>query len=103
MVEDQPTDGRKTSDRIRARIQAAGARFHANDSIAEFIEPGEVDDLMGEVAEGMERILSSLVIDTDNDHNTRDTAKRVAKMYFCLLYTSPSPRDQRGSRMPSSA
>ena len=21
----------------------------------------------------------------------------------CLLYTSPSPRDQRGSRMPSSA
>ena len=23
--------------------------------------------------------------------------------YFCLLYTSPSPRDQRGARMPSSA
>ena len=23
--------------------------------------------------------------------------------YTCLLYTSPSPRDQRGSRMPSSA
>ena len=23
--------------------------------------------------------------------------------YACLLYTSPSPRDQRGSRMPSSA
>ena len=29
----------------------------------------------------------------------------VAKLqaYTCLLYTSPSPRDQRGSRMPSSA
>ena len=25
------------------------------------------------------------------------------KAAFCLLYTSPSPRDQRGSRMPSSA
>ena len=25
------------------------------------------------------------------------------KNYNCLLYTSPSPRDQRGSRMPSSA
>ena len=24
-------------------------------------------------------------------------------IYTCLLYTSPSPRDQRGSRMPSSA
>ena len=28
---------------------------------------------------------------------------RVAVMYFCLLYTSPSPRDMRRSRMPSSA
>ena len=25
------------------------------------------------------------------------------RQFFCLLYTSPSPRDQRGSRMPSSA
>jgi len=31
--------------------------------------------------------------------------ERYKKPYgwFCLLYTSPSPRDQRGSRMPSSA
>ena len=28
---------------------------------------------------------------------------RIASVEFCLLYTSPSPRDQRGSRMPSSA
>ena len=27
----------------------------------------------------------------------------VGGLYGCLLYTSPSPRDQRGSRMPSSA
>ena len=25
----------------------------------------------------------------------------IAQFYLCLLYTSPSPRDQRGSRMPS--
>ena len=31
-----------------------------------------------------------------NLHNAR-------KAHTCLLYTSPSPRDQRGSRMPSSA
>ena len=30
-------------------------------------------------------------------------ASDVALIFFCLLYTSPSPRDQRGSRMPSSA
>ena len=27
----------------------------------------------------------------------------IAYIHFCLLYTSPSPREQRGSRMPSSA
>ena len=36
-----------------------------------------------------------------------DTAKMAEKAIIaeqaCLLYTSPSPRDQRGSRMPSSA
>ena len=31
------------------------------------------------------------------------TAKLQSEEYSCLLYTSPSPRDQRGSRMPSSA
>ena len=29
--------------------------------------------------------------------------KEAYEAYSCLLYTSPSPRDQRGSRMPSSA
>ena len=32
--------------------------------------------------------------------NVKPVSKRC---YICLLYTSPSPRDQRGSRMPSSA
>ena len=32
-----------------------------------------------------------------------DTILEVAQYKDCLLYTSPSPRDQRGSRMPSSA
>ena len=33
-----------------------------------------------------------------------DQILKIIKLYKnCLLYTSPSPRDQRGSRMPSSA
>ena len=32
-----------------------------------------------------------------------DGAKNPQNRQICLLYTSPSPRDQRGSRMPSSA
>ena len=31
------------------------------------------------------------------------TEVRIGDNNVCLLYTSPSPRDQRGSRMPSSA
>ena len=31
------------------------------------------------------------------------TVTQQTKLRSCLLYTSPSPRDQRGSRMPSSA
>ncbi len=70
------------ANRIRLRIEQAGKRYHANDNIAEFIEPGELDQLLDEVASGMRDVLRSLVIDTSNDHNTQDTARRVAKMYL---------------------
>ena len=76
----------KTSDRIRARLQAAGHRYRANDNIAEFVEPGEIDALTDEVAERVTALLQSLVIDTENDHNTRETGLRVARMYLSELF-----------------
>lgn len=82
------------SDKIRERIQAAGKRFHANDSIADFIEPGELDALQEEVAGKMQAVLESLVIDTEHDHNTRETGKRVAKMYLNEVFNGryvPAP------------
>ena len=83
------------SARVRARIQRAGRRFHANDNIAAFIEPGELAALQEEVAGKLKGVLESLVIDTDSDHNTRDTARRVAKMYlnevFHGRYVAPPP------------
>ncbi len=66
---------------IRRRIEAQKARFHANDNIAQFIQPGELESLIDEVAEQMQGVLESLVIDTENDHNTKNTSRRVAKMY----------------------
>jgi GTP cyclohydrolase I len=74
------------SDRIRKRLQAAQRRFHANDSIAEFIEPGEAALLQDEVEGKVLDLLQSLVIDTDSDHNTRDTARRVARMYLTEVF-----------------
>jgi GTP cyclohydrolase I len=70
------------SARIRDRLRRAGTRFHANDDISGFIEPGELNLLLDEVADKMSSVLESLVIDTENDHNTRGTARRIAKMYL---------------------
>ena len=76
-----PTD-EPVSARVRRRLVQARKRFHANDNISAFIEPGEMDALLDEVAGKFREVLASLVIDTDSDHNTRDTARRVAKMYI---------------------
>jgi len=70
------------SEKIRTRLRAAGQRFHANDSIADHIEPGELPQLQDEVEQKVLAVLQSLVIDTDGDHNTRGTARRIARMYL---------------------
>jgi GTP cyclohydrolase I len=87
-------EGVPLSQVIRKRIQAKKARFHANDNIAQFIEPGEIDGLIDEVAGKLQGVLESLVIDTQSDHNTRGTAYRVAKMYVNEVFTgryTPQP------------
>lgn len=70
------------SVKIRERLAAAKKRFNANDNIAQFIEPGELEKLLDEVEVKMKGVLSSMVIDTETDHNTQNTARRVAKMYL---------------------
>jgi GTP cyclohydrolase IA len=74
------------SDRIRQRLKRSGRRFHANDNIADAIEPGEMEQLVDEVAARMQGVLESLVIDTHSDHNTQGTARRVAKMYLTEIF-----------------
>jgi len=81
------------STTIRERILRAKQRFHANDNIAAFIEPGDMERLLEEVAGKMQGVLQSLVIDTESDHNTQDTARRVAKMYLTEVF--------RGRYMPA--
>ena len=62
---------------IRNRLKTARKRFHANDNISDFIEPGELALLLDEVEGKMKGVLESLVIDTVSDHNTNDTARRT--------------------------
>jgi GTP cyclohydrolase I len=70
------------SVRIRQRLDAAGIPYLANDNIAEQLLDGELDQLEIEVAGKVRELLRSLVIDIDNDHNTEETAERVARMYL---------------------
>ena len=86
MTQSDVDEGTPVSVKIRERILAARKRFHANDNIADFIEPGELDRLLDEVQSKMQGVLTSLVIDTDNDHNTGQTARRVAKMYLTEVF-----------------
>ncbi len=81
MSKSSADQGVPVSVKIRERVLASKQRFHANDNIAEFIQPGELEALLDEVEDKMKGVLASLVIDTDNDHNTNETAKRLAKMY----------------------
>jgi GTP cyclohydrolase I len=82
MSESEHDKGTPVSVVIRNRLKASRKRFHANDNIADFIQPGELALLLDEVEAKMKGVLESLVIDTRADHNTNDTARRVAKMYL---------------------
>jgi GTP cyclohydrolase I len=80
---------------VRARLIAAGQEFRCNQNISGFISEAERALLVEEVTEKMEAVLRSLVIDIDNDHNTNDTARRVAKMYVNETYSGrfvPAPK-----------
>ena len=72
----------KVSEEIQKRIKKAGGRAWANDNISEFIEDGEKQKLIDEAVPAFENVLQSLVIDTETDPNSKDTARRMAKMYI---------------------
>ncbi len=80
-MSDDVNQGTPVSVKIRERLLQARKRFHSNDNIADFVQPGELEALLDEVEHKMRGVLDSLVIDTEHDHNTADTARRVAKMY----------------------
>ena len=82
------------SNRIRQRLTEASSRFYANDSIADFIEPGELEAFQLEVQSKLQQVLETLVIDTRRDHNTQGTAGRVARMFITEVFRgrySPMP------------
>jgi len=78
--------GVPVSVKIREKLKASNKRFHANDNIAEFLDPGDLEKMLDEVEIKFKTVLDSLVIDTENDHNTSKTARRVAKMFLTEVF-----------------
>lgn len=72
---------------IDSRKQATIKRWHSNDNISDFLtDTPDLIHIQNEVEFHFQKILDALVIDTEHDHNTQNTAKRVAKMYVREIF-----------------
>jgi GTP cyclohydrolase I len=69
-------------DTIKQRLVDNNVRYWANDNIADYIEEGEKQQLIDEAVPAFENMLQHLLIDTETDPNSIDTARRMAKMYI---------------------
>ena len=70
------------SDAIRARMKRDNKRFWAGDNISDYLVDSDKENLINEATEAFELVLDRLLIDRENDPNSRGTARRLAKMYF---------------------
>lgn len=71
----------RASDFRLQAMQAAGVRAYANDNLSGYLKAPDLELVEDDVIDAVRHLMSALLIDTGNDHNTRDTAARVAKMY----------------------
>jgi len=67
---------------LRERMQDNGKRFWAGDNISDYLHESDKQHLINEATVAFEGVLDALLIDRENDPNSRGTARRLAKMYF---------------------
>jgi GTP cyclohydrolase I len=72
----------KTSQVVRERLRKNGVRFFSNDNISDHISEFELQEIQNELKYKFQDVLDTLIIDTENDPNSHDTANRLAKMYI---------------------
>jgi len=69
-------------DAIRFKMQRDNKRFWAGDNISDYLHKGDIEKLIDEATPAFELVLDRLLIDRENDPNSKGTARRLAKMYF---------------------
>ncbi len=100
MAEDRH-DQTPVAAKVRKRLEDAGRRYFANDNIADLLEPGDLEGLHEEAEAAVRTLLDSLVIDWRNDHNSRDTARRVAKMYLDEVFAGRYQAQPASTEFPN--
>jgi GTP cyclohydrolase I len=89
------------SERIKSRMRSAGKRFFACDNVSEFMHEGEDHDLVLELTEKFNSIIDSLVIDRENDPNSHDTGRRLAKMYVYEIMSGRYEKEPKVTAFPN--
>jgi GTP cyclohydrolase I len=69
-------------DAIRFKMKRDNKRFWAGDNISDYVTEDDKAKLIDEATEAFETVLDRLLIDRENDPNSKGTARRLAKMYF---------------------
>jgi GTP cyclohydrolase I len=69
------------ADYIRFNMKRDQKRFWAGDNISDYVV-GHRDELIANATKAFESVLDALLIDRENDPNSKGTARRLAKMYF---------------------
>ena len=76
-------------------IDLTDVKHFCNDNISEHVTEKDLKKIQRDVEKYFQKVLESLKIDTENDHNTQETAKRVAKMMVREVFAGryePKPR-----------
>lgn len=74
--------GKYLSAALRDRMKTDGKRFWAGDNISDYVNEDDKEKLINEATDAFEQVLDTLLIDRENDPNSKGTARRLAKMYY---------------------
>ena len=81
-IDDKGYEEGYLGDAIRFKMKRDNKRFWAGDNISDYLHEGDKEILINEATEAFEKVLDTLLIDRENDPNSKGTARRLAKMYF---------------------
>ncbi|MGZ4849783.1 MAG: GTP cyclohydrolase I [Candidatus Bathyarchaeia archaeon] len=93
----------KVSERIRNQLIAEGKSFLSNDNIHEYLNIGDHNELIKDVEAALHDVYRALVIDTENDHNTKESAHRVAKMFINEIFSGRYYAPPRVTAFPNTS